>query len=358
MNDDLAAAGCQYIASTGVLPAQLGAADFQTAQHYYAVLKGLQEQQSGGQAGQENQDEPAQGGNGQTDQQRGGSHETRGQSAGDGGRGEQGKAFAGCGSGSGGQRAPGELAEADDLAGRAPAASPGERARLRVSTAAQIVEHAARGRGTVPAGLVEQAELILAPSTTPWQRLVGAAVRRVVRRRAGQERTDYTRRDRRRHNVTIGDRGAKVVFPGRSSPKLRIVVVRDTSGSMSAQELDVVTSEIIAISRRLRIKGKDLIVLDVDADVHATRGFTGAAGLRDVHGRGGTDMRVGIDTALATPGGVDLVVVLTDGGTPWPTDRTRVPVIACLVGPWAPRTEQDVPDWIARIVVTDPADQG
>lgn len=180
----------------------------------------------------------------------------------------------------------------------------------------------------------------------------------MVRRRAGQERTDYTRRDRRRHNVRIGASGSKVVYPGRSAPKVRLAVVRDTSGSMGEQELEIVTNEIVGISRRLRIKGRDLMVLDVDADAHAVRGFTGAAALSTVHGRGGTDMTEGIDKALQTPGGVDAVVVITDGGTPWPTERPRVPVIACLVGPWARLTQEDVPDFIPHLVIEDPAQQG
>src|SRR5690625_1767006 len=347
LNDDLAAAGCDYIAETGVMPAQLDEPDYQTAQHYFAALKRMQQQQQ-------------QGG-----QQRGGQGSDSGQggdqgsaSEGSGGQG-QGKPFTGCGSGSGGRAAPVELDADDDLGGKAPGASSGERKRLLVSTAAQIVEHASRGRGSVPAGLVEQANQILTPSRTPWQRIIGSMVRRVVRRRAGQERTDYTRRDRRRHHVRIGGpSGSKVVYPGRSALKVRMAVVRDAWWSMGKQESEIVTVEIVGISRRLRIKGRDLLILDVDAEAHAVRGFTGAAALGTVHGRGGTDMTVGIDKALRTPGGVDAVVVITDGGTPWPTERPSVPVIACLVGPWAQHTQDQVPDFIPHLVIEDPAQQG
>ncbi|MGC0251226.1 DUF2201 family putative metallopeptidase [Pseudactinotalea sp. Z1748] len=357
INDDLAAAGCGYIASTGIMPAKLGEPDFQTAQHYYGVLKGLQQQQrqqqSGGQGASSsaNSGQPDSSGSGRQPQDADTGHGQGSSSDGDG----QGKPFAGCGSGSGGQAAPVELDAGDDFDGQAPGASSGERKRLLVATAAQIIEHASRGRGNVPGGLVEQAEQLLTPSTTPWQRIIGSMVRRVVRRRAGQERTDYTRRDRRRHNVRIGTSGARVVYPGRSAPKVRLAVVRDTSGSMGPDELTTVTNEIVGISRRLRIKGKDLQVLDVDADVHTTRGFTGARSLNEVHGRGGTDMRVGIEQALRTPGGVDVVVVITDGGTPWPDERPAVPVIACLVGPWAEDTVHQVPDFITRVVIENPA---
>src|SRR5699024_9563929 len=280
LNDDLAAAGCDYIADTGLMPVKIGEPDFQTAQHYLGVLKRMQQQQQ--QNGQGSAPDSGSGGDsGQGDQSQSGSG-SGSDSSDDSGQGD-GKPFAGCGSGSGGQAAPGELDLGDDFGGQAPAASSGERKRLQVSTAAQIIEHASRGRGTVPGGLVEQANHILTPSKTPWQRLVGSAVRRVVRRRAGQERAEYTKQDRRRHNVTIGPGGSKVVYPGRSAPKVRLAVVRDTSGSMGAEELNIVTNEVIAISRRLRIKGKDLVVLDVDADVHHSRGFTGAASLSQAH---------------------------------------------------------------------------
>ncbi|MPV50047.1 VWA containing CoxE family protein [Pseudactinotalea sp. HY160] len=358
INDDLVQAGCEYIASTRIMPDQIGAPNYETAKYYLDVLRDLRDQnqsQSQSGQGQPNQDDSDQDDSGQSQSDQGGSggRDTDGSNA-DGDADSDGP-FTGCGSGSGGQAAPCELPEGEDFGGQAPAASAAEHRRVIVSTAAQIVEHASKGRGTVPAGLVDQARGLLEPSVTPWQRVLGSLVRRSVRFRAGQDRPDAMRRDRRRHNIVLGQSGAKVIYPGRRSPKVRVAVVRDTSGSMSAGDLDCVTSEVVAISKRLRIRGRDLTILDVDADVHTARGFAGAGSMQEVVGRGGTDMRVGIERALTLPGGVDVIVVLTDGGTPWPVEPVRVPVIAALVGEWAEQTAEVVPDWMPHLVIEDPS---
>lgn len=345
LNDDLAQAGCDHIAQTGLMPEKIGEPDFQTAKHYLDVLRRMQEQQeqkarqqsSGGdqdRTGQDQQDQDSSDGSGEADAS---------------------EPFTGCGSASGGEAAPCELPDGDDMDGQAPAATAAEHRRTMVATSAQIIEHSSKGRGTVPAGLIEQAKSVLEPSVTPWQRVLGSLVRRAVRYRAGQDRPDVMRRDRRRHNIVLGASGSKVIYPGRRSPKIRVAVVRDTSGSMSNEDLARVTSEVVAISKRLRIRGRDLNILDVDADVHTTRGFAGASSLETVTGRGGTDMRVGIEQALRLPGGVDVIVVLTDGGTPWPDEPARVPVVAALVGPWAEQTVDMVPDWLPHLVIEDPS---
>lgn len=359
LNDDLAQAGCDCIAATGLLPSAVGADDFQTAKHYFDVIQDLQDQQqqsddgdSGDPGdGQPDHDEDSPGTDESDD---GGPGQDQGQSRDGGTQGQddtgQEAPFSGCGSASGGQQAPCELGEDEDLDGQAPPASTSEHNRVLVSTAAQIREHSSTGRGSAPAGLVEQAELLLAPSVTTWQRVLGSMVRRAVRFRAGALLANHTSRDRRRHDIVLSPGGSKVIYPGRKSPKIRVAVVRDTSGSMSNDDLSAATSEVVAISRRLRIRGKDLTVLDTDATTHSRRGFTRAQDLAQVHGRGGTDMRVGIEAALRTPGGVDVIVVLTDGMTPWPSQRPRVPVVACLIGDTAEQAAGLMPDWLPHVV--------
>ena len=64
-------------------------------------------------------------------------------------------------------------------------------------------------------------------------------------------------------------------------------------------------------------------------------------------GGGGTDRRVGIDAALRTRTPPDIVIVLTDGATPWPDRPPRARLIAGLIGhdPPAP------PGWIQRVSI-------
>ncbi len=66
-------------------------------------------------------------------------------------------------------------------------------------------------------------------------------------------------------------------------------------------------------------------------------------------GGGGTDMRRGIDQALAARPRPDLVVVLTDGETPWPARDPGTPiVVALLEEPHVPP-----PSWARVVHVTD-----
>jgi hypothetical protein len=65
-------------------------------------------------------------------------------------------------------------------------------------------------------------------------------------------------------------------------------------------------------------------------------------------GGGGTDMRVGIEAALRGPETPHVVVVLTDGGTPWPdAPLSTTRVIAALIGTNPPLP----PAWIETVRV-------
>ena len=62
-------------------------------------------------------------------------------------------------------------------------ATPIERERASISTSASIKDHIAKARDTVPAGLVQIAEHVLAPPKVAWRRTLAAAVRQGVARR-------------------------------------------------------------------------------------------------------------------------------------------------------------------------------
>ena len=59
-------------------------------------------------------------------------------------------------------------------------------------------------------------------------------------------------------------------------------------------------------------------------------------------GGGGTDLRVGIDAALAARPAANVIVAFTDGGTPWPDRRLPVPLIVALIGKHATDTARRV----------------
>ena len=226
---------------------------------------------------------------------------------------------------------------------------------MRINTAAAIRQHAEqRGRGSVPGGLLQEAEQVLAPPKVPWQQVLAPAIRRAVASRAGHFDIDPSRRHRRRHRVDIAP-GRRIVYPGTYSPTPTLVLIRDTSGSVSDAELERYTSEVVGIATGMGIRGRDLRIMDVDAAVQHTGDYTGAAGLARVHGRGGTDLRVGIDAALDLKPRPHAIVVFTDGETPWPDAKPAVPLVICLVGDSAAAAADRVPEWAVAVVVEDDA---
>ena len=334
-NDDLVAAGCVHLVEIGaILPATFTLPENETAEFY---MQHLVEQY------------PDTGQQGTTGQQNTG---TQGTGTPDGSTAAGDQPFAGCGSVSGGKSAPCELDPGDSAGGTAPAATATEQRVIDIGTATAIREHAGKHPGSIPGSLTEMAERRLTPSEVPWRQVLASAIRRASAMRAGDFDTTYSRRNRRRSTVDFGDDG-RALQPGIFSPTPTLVVVRDTSGSMTDAALGTVTSEIEGISRQLGIRGNDLRVLDVDVNVQAVRSYKAPDDLREASGRGGTDMTVGLNAALAmrpTPGAV---VVITDGYTPMPTERVKTPVVFCIVGAGA--TDQgvldSVPEWIRVVKV-------
>lgn len=334
INDDLRDGGCDM--SDAVLPATIGADDYQTYEHYLDVMRSRPQPPSPSQSGS---------GGGEGDGQGDGDGEGRGDGS-DGSGAGKGEPHSGCGSGSGGAPAPCELDPSDDAGGHAAPATDAERDRIEIATAAAIRDEASKGRGTVPAGLTSRAEQLLAPPKVPWRKVLAGAVRRSVASRLGDFDTTYSRRHRRRH-------GGPIVWPGNYQPVPTIAVVRDTSGSMGADELNRVTSEVEGIARQVGIRGRELRVLDVDAAVHEVRDYRGATSIAEITGRGGTDMCIGIDAALELRPRPSAVVVISDGYTPWPATKTAVPLVICIVGQGGEAPAKNTPPWAATVVVED-----
>ena len=115
----------------------------------------------------------------------------------------------------------------------------------------------------------------------------------------------------------------------------------------------VVASEIAAISRRVGVRGDRVVVLDVDAELHAVRAYRNPRSIVEALGRGGTDMVLGIAEASRLRPRPQVVVVITDRETPWPTQRAGSPVVACLVGAGADERSAEVPPWIRTVVVDE-----
>lgn len=240
-----------------------------------------------------------------------------------------------CGSGAHGHPVAGELpADASATAVR-----PVEADAIRRATAEAVRAHA-RGRGHVPAGWRRWADRIAEP-VVDWRTMLAGSVRQAVAWVGG---VDYTYARPGRRSAAL--RG--VVLPSLRRPLPRVAVVIDTSGSMGAAEIGAVLGEVTGVLAAVGVRGNRVTVLTCDADVHTVAQVTSVQQV-ELAGGGGTDMRVGIDRARAAPEPPNVIIVLTDGETPWPDEPSGCRIIAGLVGAQPPRP----PAWIEAVYITD-----
>lgn len=217
-------------------------------------------------------------------------------------------------------------------------------ARVIRRQVAQAVEQAARGRGrgTVPDHLRRWAEGELSPPRVPWQKVLAAAVRAAVADVAGAVDYSYRRPSRRQGAVT------DVVLPALRRPVPEVAVVVDTSGSMTDADLAAALAEVQGVLRAVGAAGAR--VLAFDAALHADRRVHSARQARRLlTGGGGTDMAAAIAAALAGRPRPQVIVVITDGDTPWPSRPVpaKVRVIACLTSATGPRP----PAWVRTVTI-------
>lgn len=359
INDDLTHAGCTTFAADGMVPATLKLPDHLSPEDYYDTLRSRTPPTSIPQA------RPGQAQGGQTGQQPGqcpscsqpvpsSKPDRPAPQHGDGPVcgtcGQPARAPLGCGSGAGAAASAWELGPASSQSGVHP-----DQQRVALAATATLVQQAAaKSCGSIPGRWVEKAAAILAPSVVPWQQILGPTLRKGVNARAGADEQTWAKHNRRKRHVQFA--GGQVIFPGTQTPLPVVVVVRDTSGSMSASDLAVVSSEVEGIARKAGVRDENLLVMDVDAHAYQVRRYSGAHELRDVHGRGGTDMRVGITAAANLTPRPGVIVVVTDGLTPWPAAPVNgVRTIACLVGEGAEAAKSQVPPFIRAVVARDRA---
>jgi len=226
---------------------------------------------------------------------------------------------------------------------------------LRLATASELQRWMGLEPGRVPAGWARWAEKIL-PSKVDWRRVLAAEVRWGVERAAGM--VDYSyRKPSRRAEAVPG-----VIFPILQQPIPDVAVVCDTSGSMTAGQFGRALVEIESLLQRAGLRDKQVRVLVCDVDVKSVRRVSRASQVELVGG-GGTDMAAGIARALALRPRPSVVVVLTDGWTPWPAQPVRgARVIVALIKPTGGNAHRLIdreppppPSWARTVRVEVPA---
>ncbi|MGI8808377.1 MAG: vWA domain-containing protein, partial [Acidimicrobiales bacterium] len=249
-----------------------------------------------------------------------------------------------CGSGSDGRVRDFELPDGREGSGL----PPGERHLLRSQVASAVLDYSKGGAGRLSAGWRRWAEDMLDPKVD-WRRVLAAEIRKGLSTVSG--RVDYTyRRPSRRASAS-----PDIVMPALERPVPEVLILCDTSGSMGDEELATVLAEVDGLLKGVGLARNRVRVMAVDAAVQSVQSVTNARQINLVGG-GGTDMGAGLAAAVRLRPRPSVIVVLTDGMTPWPLEAPKgVQVVVGLIGNrnqggrvWA------APQW-ARVVPIDAA---
>ena len=174
-------------------------------------------------------------------------------------------------------------------------------------------------RGTIPGSLTSLIKRKLHPQPNPWDSLRATVS---MAAKAPRGNPDYTyQRPNRRQNAVPGMPLLKGVQ--KYSPKA--VVVVDTSGSMTPS----CKVKIIQVcAQGLQAIGKFPVICG-DVRVQSDSMLAGMTDQFEFPGGGGTDMRPLIDYAIKKYN-PDVIILGTDGGTPWHDKAIRPQLIIAL----------------------------
>lgn len=192
------------------------------------------------------------------------------------------------------------------------------------------------GRGTIPGQLKETIRRKLRPQPNPWDVLRASVAKAALNPRGAKDYT-YQRVNRRQFAMQNAPR-----LKGDRKYAPRAVVVIDTSGSMTTECkrkcIEVMAQGLIAVG--------EFHVIFGDTRVRADVKFTHLKNEVEMPGGGGTDMRVLIEHAerVHKP---DVIVLGTDGGTPWPDKPTKAQLVVALT------QELPTPAWATRVRIPD-----
>lgn len=338
VNSNLIAEGIK-VGEDWALPVQAGLENDLTAEQYFRLLEELEReepsqsgkgaavgaaqpasnsQQQPGQGDQEGQGQPSDAGGCQADGEEG-----------DEEGGEVGKG--GGGSCADGRQRPWELGSPAESG--VEGIQPHEADMLIREVAERIAEKAqGKGRG----GMRGWANDVLNPRVDPKARLL-RAVRKAVEFASGAGDYSYRRPNRRNPRPDMA-------LPSSVQPIPRVTVIVDTSGSMDQRDLGLSLGLIGKVLNGFRIRD-GLRVICGDESIGSV-GKVFSPKQVELAGGGGTDMRPLIAEAAKAKPQPGVIVVCTDGYTPWPSEPVGVPVVACITHESAMHA---VPAWMDAV---------
>ena len=205
----------------------------------------------------------------------------------------------------------------------------------------QKVSESSQARGDIGGRFVDECVKALTPPKIPWQQEMRQIIGQYLSAIRGFDEYTYARPSLR----SLALPG--YILPSTVTPEPEVLVMLDTSGSMSTQTLVDCCSEIEGILGTLTASDPTIIL--VDAQIQAVKKFRSVSEI-EFRGRGGTDLRVGFEKIKDLKPPPDVLVVLTDGGTPWPDVKPKgMKVIVVLIGHIFGASR--VPAWAKKIIV-------
>lgn len=199
------------------------------------------------------------------------------------------------------------------VAGGEDPASRAETVRKMQQKVAQAAT-AAKMAGKLKGSLAMMVDEFLNPKV-PWADVLRDYLLRVVK-----DDESWTRRNRRYRDVYLPARHSEHMGP--------IVIIGDSSGSIwcSPEDLKMFASEIQAVADQ--VQPEHIRLIWADTQVAGEKVFEKGETLEfDVQGGGGTDMRVPLTYVEQYE--PEVVILLTDGYTPWPKSEPPFPLIVC-----------------------------
>jgi predicted metal-dependent peptidase len=215
-----------------------------------------------------------------------------------------------CGSGSG------NLGDYELPSGDSSGIDEAEAEDVRRTIAEDIRSHEANKPGSVPGYAKVWADQVLAAKPLNWRNILRGMVKTAISFKKGQLDLNRSRRSRRQYNPDI-------IRPAWASPKPRLAVAVDTSGS-HLHKLGIVVDEVVNITKSVGVRDKELLIFGVDTQVGDVRPVKNPKKiLEEMRGGGGTDMRVGFEqlALLGRQNKADIGIMLTDLETGWPAGR-------------------------------------
>jgi len=191
------------------------------------------------------------------------------------------------------------------------------------------VEEHLKSRGTIPAGLQEYIEAMLARPTIPWPKALRDWVSRTHQSKLER---GMSRPSRRLHGVPD-----ILPFPGHERDRrFTILYALDTSGSMSTEDCKLGLTELVNIIHAE--PDVSLHVMYCDAELHTVYKVESVDQIDfTIAGRGGTDFNppfIRCRELLRGESAPDILIYATDGYAPAPEPDNRVPIpVVWLITP-------------------------